>query len=225
MLHVKDIRNIFIKKYNNNEFIEDKNTNIKVIEIIGETFIADEDYIIRKPNYDYIQKELNWYKSQSLNIFKMDNPPKIWKQICSTNGQINSNYGWCIFSIENYSQYDNVLKELINNKNSRRATMIYNRPSMHYDYNVNGMDDFICTYANQFFIRDNKLISHYIMRSNDVVFGYNNDYAWAKYVQTKLYNDLKQFYPKLTLGEIIWTASSLHLYERHFKYLKDKNRE
>jgi thymidylate synthase len=131
---------------------------------------------------------------------------------------INSNYGWCIWSERNSFQYDNVLKELQANPDSRRASMIYNRPSMHYDYNANGMNDFMCTYANAFFIRDKKLISHYIMRSNDSVFGYNNDYAWARHVQNKLAADLG-----IVAGDLIWTASNLHVYERHFDLLKDMN--
>src|SRR5690554_5984290 len=216
MKRVKDIRDQLISKYKNKEFIIDK-TGSKTIEIIGATFIADEDHIIREPNYSYIERELEWYKSQSL--FVKDIPgetPTIWKQVSSNTGRINSNYGWCIFSKENFNQYQNVLNELKNNPNSRRAVMIYNRPSMHYDYNLDGMNDFICTYANTFFIRDGKLISHYIMRSNDSVFGYNNDYAWAKYVQELLAKDLD-----IECGDIIWTASNLHVYERHFKYLEE----
>jgi thymidylate synthase len=59
------------------------------------------------------------------------------------------------------------------------------------------------------------------MRSNDVIFGYRNDYAWAKHVQTELYNELLTTYPDLELGDIIWTASSLHIYERHFNVLEE----
>src|SRR5699024_5148531 len=102
------------------------------------------------------------------------------------------------------------------NPNSRRGVMIYNRPSMHYEHDQNGMSDFICTFANSFFIRDEKLVSHYIMRSNDSVFGYNNDYAWAKHVQQKLADDLD-----IESGDLIWTASSLHVYERHFKFIEE----
>tara|TARA_R110002074_G_scaffold320961_1_gene491432 strand:- start:1159 stop:1566 length:408 start_codon:yes stop_codon:yes gene_type:complete len=129
---------------------------------------------------------------------------------------INSNYGWCIYSKENGSQYHNVLRELKNNPNSRRATMIYNRPSMHVDMSRDGMNDFMCTYANTFYIRDGKLESHYLMRSNDAVFGYNNDYAWAKYVQ----NDLA-FALGVEPGNLIWTASNFHVYERHFNFIDE----
>lgn len=72
-----------------------------------------------------------------------------------------------------------------------------------------------CTFANSFFIRDNKLISHYIMRSNDAVFGYGNDVHWAMHVQKKLARDLE-----VLPGDLIWTASNIHVYERHFSALE-----
>jgi thymidylate synthase len=220
MYNVSDIRLKFINKFQNKEFIEDKSGS-KLIELLGYSFNVTEDYIIRKPNYDYIQRELEWYKSESLYVKDIPGvTPKIWNEVSSTEGKINSNYGYLIFSEQNYNQFNNAINELLKNKNSRRATMIYQRPSMHYEYNSEGMSDFVCTYANQFFIRDNKLISHYMMRSNDVVFGYNNDVAWAKYVHDLVLNKLKEYYPELELGNLIWTASSLHCYENHFKYIQ-----
>lgn len=225
MLRVNDIRKLLIDKYNKGSFVIDK-TGVKLVEILGATFIADEDWIIRKPDYNYVNKEIEWYESQSLNVYDIPGKvPKIWQQVADRNGFVNSNYGWCIFSKENSEQYKNCIRELKKNPDSRRATMIYNRPTMHYDYNKDGMNDFICTYANQFFIRDNKLVSHYLMRSNDCVFGYCNDYAWAKHVQDKAYKDLKQTYSDLEKGCIIWTASSLHVYEKHFKFLDELSKQ
>lgn len=220
-LTVNDIRKMFKNAYENKDFTIDR-TGSKTIEILGATFIADEDHIVRTPSYEYIERELEWYKSMSLYVEDIPgNTPVIWKQIASADGKINSNYGWCIYSTDNGSQYDNVLSELKSNPDSRRATMIYNRPSMHTDFEKNGMNDFMCTFANTFFIRDNKLISHYVMRSNDSVFGYGNDYAWALHVQKELLSDLKETYPNLELGDIIWTASNLHVYERHFPQLEE----
>lgn len=216
MQRVADIRAKLIQKYQDQDFVADK-TGVKTIEVIGESFIADEDWIIRKPNYEYIERELEWYKSQSLNVEDIPGEtPAIWKHVASRHGKINSNYGYLIWSNDNYSQYKNVLEELTANPNSRRAVMIYNRPSMHYDYNKDGMSDFICTYANTFLIRDGKLISHYLMRSNDVVFGYDNDIHWAMHVQKQLASDLG-----VECGDIIWTATNLHVYERHFKFIEE----
>ena len=215
-LKVKDIRKMFKDAYNNKEFTIDR-TGAKTIEIIGATFLADEDYIARTPSHEYIARELEWYKSKSLFVKDIPgNTPAIWEAISSDTGMINSNYGWCIYSEENGNQYNNVLEELIANPDSRRATMIYNRPSMHTDFSKGGMNDFMCTFANTFFIRNGKLYSHYIMRSNDSVFGYNNDYAWARYVQQELANDLN-----VEVGDLIWTASNIHVYERHFNFIEE----
>ncbi len=216
MQNVADIRAKLIQKYKDQDFVIDK-TGVKTIEVIGESFIADEDWIIRKPNYEYIERELKWYKSQSLYVDDIPGEtPAIWKQVSSDLGEINSNYGYLIWHEENHNQYDNVLKELKANPNSRRAVMIYNRPSMHEDYKRDGMSDFICTYANTFLIRDGKLISHYLMRSNDAVFGYDNDIHWAMHVQKQLASDLG-----VECGDIIWTATNLHVYERHFKFIEE----
>lgn len=216
MQRVSDIRAKFIKKYKDNEFVIDK-TGVKTIELIGESFIADEDWIIRKPNYDYIQRELEWYESESLYVEDIPgDTPAIWKQVASKDGRINSNYGYLIWSKENGKQYENVLNELERNPNSRRAVMIYNRPSMHADYCADGMSDFICTFANTFLIRNNKLYSHYILRSNDAVFGYDNDVHWAMHVQKMLAADLN-----IEIGDLIWTVSSLHVYSRHFKFIEE----
>jgi thymidylate synthase len=216
MQRVSDIRAKLIQKYKDQDFVIDK-TGVKTIEVIGESFVADEDWIIRKPNYEYIERELEWYESQSLYVEDIPGEtPAIWKQVSSKHGRINSNYGYLIWSSENGNQYENVFNELLTNPNSRRAVMIYNRPSMHDDYSRDGMSDFICTYANTFMIRDRKLISHYLMRSNDAVFGYDNDIHWAMHVQKRLAEDLN-----VECGEIIWTATNLHVYERHFKFIEE----
>jgi thymidylate synthase len=216
MQTVKDIRIQLATKLKNSDFVIDKSGS-KTIEVIGATFLANEDYIFKQPNEDYIERELAWYKSQSLYVKDIPGKtPTIWEQVSSNSGKINSNYGWCVWSEKNYHQFANVVKELKSNPNSRRATMIYNRPSMHYDYNENGMSDFMCTYANTFLIRDNKLVSHYIMRSNDLVFGFNNDVAWAKYIHKELANELG-----LEVGDLIWTVSNAHVYERHFSFVED----
>ena len=125
-----------------------------------------------------------------------------------------------IFSENNKFQYENAKIELIKNNFSRRATMIYNRPSMWEDYNKNGMSDFCCTYATQHFIRNKQLITYVIMRSNDAWAGYRNDFYWHNYITNKLFNELKDNNIELNDFKIIWTSGSLHLYEKQF-YLID----
>ena len=150
--------------------------------------------------------------------------PEAWKASANQFGEINSNYGHLIYSDKYHHQYGQVLDELLANPDGRRASMIYTRPSIWMEYNEDGKNDFICTNAVTYYIRDNWLQSVVQMRSNDVVFGYKNDYAWQLYVleqMVKDYNDCKsEGMPELKVGDIIWQVQNLHVYERHFHLVK-----
>lgn len=215
-----DVRQELMLKYINGEFTTDK-TGVKTVELLGISFVADQDALFGEANLDYVERELEWYKSQSL--FVKDIPgktPKIWEMIASTKGEINSNYGWAIWSRDNGFQFDRVVEELIRNRDSRRAQMIYTRPTMHDDYKRDGMSDFMCTSNVQYFIRGNQLLASVYMRSNDVIFGYRNDYHWQKYVQNAVVDELARKGLKLEPGVIFWNVGSLHVYEKHFKFLE-----
>ena len=164
------------------------------------------------------------FRSKSLNVNDIPGgPPEIWKMVANPNGRINSNYGWCIYSFENGDQFNKVVEELKRNPDSRRGTMIYNRPSMHYDFNNSGMSDFMCTNAVQYLIRDGKVNALVYMRSNDAVFGYKNDYAWQQHVLKYLVLALNRNESGITyeVGNIFWNVASLHVYERHFKFVNE----
>jgi thymidylate synthase len=221
MLTVTDIRERLIDNYNLNKFVIDK-SGVKMVEIVGASFLANEDNIFGQVNEDYVRRELDWYLSQSLNVNDIPGEtPKIWKQVATPEGLINSNYGYLVYSEENGSQYERVLAELISAPTSRRAVMIYTRPSIWNEYNKDGMSDFICTNAVQYLIRDNKLEVVVQMRSNDAWAGYRNDLAWQKYVQNELVDDINSFDKSrvdnfIKPGNIYWNAGSLHVYERDF---------
>lgn len=204
----------FAKKLENREIFNG------TIEILGASFFANERTIFGTVSDEYLSKEIQWYLSQSLNVYDLKDTPEIWKKVSSPAGEINSNYGYLLFNSDNYSQFKEITKTLLDDKNSRRAVAIYTRPSMHRDYNEDGMSDFICTNAVHYEIRNNQLNVIVQMRSNDAIFGYKNDYAWQKYIQNKLLLELLPTYPQLEIGEIIWQVASFHIYERHF-YLVD----
>lgn len=218
--NVADIKAELQRKFHANEFVVDK-TGARMVEITNAAFIADEAFILREPNEEYIKREIAWYESTSLNVNDIEPPvPQIWKNVATPAGFIQSNYGWCVYSQGNYDQFGRCLAQLKNDKFSRRATMIYNRPNMQYAYNLDGMSDFMCTYAVQYMIRNNKLDAYVYMRSNDAVFGYNNDFAWQEHVLIKLFEGIVGTYPEIQCGDIFWNAASLHVYERHFDLLK-----
>ena len=174
---------------------------------------------VKKTNVDYVKKELDWYLSEDLSIIGHVDDIKIWNQVCTQDDkkEINSNYGYLVFSEGNCSQFSKCLEALKKDKLTRNALIIYNRPSIHEDYVRNGMHDMICTVFTQFFIRDNQLEMVHVMRSNDVIFGFLNDFAWNCFVYQNMYESLKDTYPELDYGLIRWTSTSMHCYERHYK--------
>ena len=225
-------------KITNKEFV---NTGANASQTVGqETYV---ELIARKVQLDpyapyiyidknfqtpkkYVKAELDWYKSMDLSIIGHEgiesNPT--WQSCCTKDEkkEINSNYGWCVFSEENGSQYDNCLEVLKKDKTTRNAIIMYNRPEIYKDYKRDGMHDMICTFMSHFFIRNNRLYMIHNMRSNDVRYGFIcSDLAWNCFVYQNMYEDLKSTYPDLAVGTIIWTSDSMHLYSRHFEDLKN----
>ena len=184
-MKTEDIRKHFISELEKENFTTDK-TGQATIELIGASFEADEETIFGEVNTEYVVDELMWYDSMSTNVKdiwgerKNWRAPKAWEYSANEHGEINSNYGYLIYSEKYYNQYQKVLEELELNPDSRRASMVYQRPSIWEDYNDQGKNDFICTNAVTYYIRDEQLHCVVQMRSNDVVFGYKNDYAWKK---------------------------------------------
>ena len=220
----EDIRDELKRLYKEGIFREGKYG--KTVEIQNAHFLADKDWIIREPNYDYAKREIEWYESQSLYVKDIPGDvPKIWQSCADKDGKISSNDGWCSFSDENGSQDDHCLNRLLDDHHTREACMIYTRPSMQVDCNSNEMHDFMCTYATQVFLNPINEFGYDLdytvfMRSNDAVYGFCNDAIWAKHVRDKIVADLNKCGLTAFPGKIIWNAGSLHVYERHFKYLE-----
>ena len=217
------------KKVLNEEFVIndycDNPSGTKTVELLAPRIELDPtqaylNFNGRKTPMKYAEAEIEWYNSMDLSVKVIGEKADIWKKVASEDGFVNSNYGWCIYSGDNGLQYHNCLKELIKAPDSRRACMIYQRPSMWQDYNKNGMSDFICTWGPHWFIRSKELVCVVLMRSNDAVFGFFNDFYWHCHVYMKMYEDLRVHYPDLCIGSILWCPDSFHIYERHFDMLK-----
>ena len=201
------------------------------VELLGRSFELDPyaPYITLHPDFKtplkYVKYELDWYKSEDLSIIGHEgiesNPT--WNACCTKDEkkEINSNYGWCVFSEANGSQYDNCLETLKRDATTRNAIIMYQRPEIYKDYKRDGMHDMICTFYSHFFIRNNKLMMIHRMRSNDIKFGFIcSDLAWNCFVYQNMYEDLKKTYPELEVGKILWCSDSMHLYSRHYDILK-----
>lgn len=226
MMNVSDVRKHFKSEFESSNFVLDRSGQ-NMIEMLGASFIANEPAIFGTPNEEYIEAELAWYNSMSSNINDIyhgdKEPPEAWKMTANKHGEINSNYGLLVGSQKYHRQYDQVVDELIKNPFSRRATMVYTRPSIWIEYKENGKNDFICTNAVTYYVREDKLHCVVQMRSNDVVFGYKNDYAWQKYMLNMVCNGYldKRMFDNLVPGDIYWQVQNLHLYQRHFKLLQE----
>uniref|UniRef100_A0AAU6R7A5 Thymidylate synthase n=1 Tax=Micrococcus phage Kurnik TaxID=3092208 RepID=A0AAU6R7A5_9CAUD len=218
---VSSIRNVFKALDHSHEMTcLDGDLCTHMLEILGATFVADENHIFGAPNEDYIGREIEWYAKMSLNVYDIPGgPPKIWRDVAVQEdrgvgylrkGTINSNYGFLLFHKENGRQYEHVLETLRKDPTSRQAVAVYTRPQIHEDATRGGMHDFICTNTVQYLIRDGLLHVVVNMRSNDAVYGFRNDYAWQLYVQEMICRDLK-----IEPGEIMWQVGSLHIYPRH----------
>lgn len=218
---------IFKDKIVTRDFIIDK-SGVKTVELLGwqckslNPWQPILNFNGKSTSLSYCKEELLWYLSQSLSVKDISKKAKIWQQICSSKSEVNSNYGWCIFSKDNYSQFDNVLSELIEHSDSRRAVMIYTRPSMWFDYNRDGMSDFICTWGTHCFIRHNKLYYIINQRSCDFWFGLRNDFVFHCFIYQMLFNALRDCGIQLehATDTIIYNCDTIHLYERHFDLCK-----
>lgn len=213
----------------------DQNDKVgKTVEILGFHNVFDPRYKffdffgIRPARRKYIDHELEWYLSldRSIDGHAGIENNKIWQYVASKDDkhEINSQYGYLVFSPENgvngKCQFDLAKEQLLSDINTRQAVIHYSRPSIWNDYCENGKHDYICTFNTTFEIRNNELNLIVFMRSNSLFTGFVNDFAWQVYVYEQMKNDLEDAGLKLDYGKIYWHAASFHAYEEDFEDLK-----
>lgn len=154
----------------------------------------------RKFNSDYAEYEWQWYLSGNPDATEIAKKAKIWYKCMDENNYVNSNYG---YQWNRGKQLDYVIKELTNNKDSRRASIsIYDAKDRH-----NFKNDTPCTYAINFRILNNKLNMSVMMRSNDLWYGFCNDqYCFSK-LQEKVSKELN-----IEVGTYFHFVNDLHVY-------------
>ena len=64
---VHEVRTELSRLYNKGEFVIDK-SGVKTVEIMNASFIANQPLIFGAVNEEYVQRELDWYLSESLNV-------------------------------------------------------------------------------------------------------------------------------------------------------------
>ena len=153
---------------------------------------------------DYAEAEWQWYLSGDPQVETLGDiygkVPEIWKRMADENGMVNSNYG---YQWERNDQLKKVLKILMNNPESRQATIsIYDGKEID-DYK----HDTPCTYAIQFTIVHGRLDMCVVMRSNDLWYGFCND----QYQFSKLQEMMSEWL-EIETGVYYHFAHNMHLY-------------
>jgi thymidylate synthase len=169
----------------------------------------------RNLNLDYIKREFLWYLKGDRFDLSILKHAKMWQGLVNADGGINSNYGQYVFGTLN--QFDNAVQTLVGDPDSRRASIVI----LHSEHVMSDTKDVPCTYSLNFRIRNGYLNMTVRMRSQDAVWGMGNDAPAFSFIHEMAFNSLKRTYPELLLGQYYHSADSFHVYERHFKLLKE----
>lgn len=164
----------------------------------------------RKLNIPYIKKEFLWYLKGDKFDTSIANEASLWKTCINEDGSINSNYGQYIFR---NGQFDKAMKCLVDDKDSRRASMVI----LNENHLFMKTNDICCTYSINFRIRENTLNMSVLMRSQDAIYGLGSDLPCFSFIHEMMFNSLKEKYPNLILGNYHHYANSFHVYEKHFE--------
>ena len=180
----------------------------------------------RNVNYGFAVGELCWYVRGDSDLETMVYYNKRMAQFSDDSVTINSAYGSRIFKEHWFgsstaeggeNQFDNVIRELKSDPDSRRAVIHINMPLDLRKAVVFGSKDVPCTMSLQLLIRNRKLHMHVLMRSNDVVWGMPYDvFSFTCLQEAFLYRLQEAGVPVDDLGSYHHTAGSLHLYETHY---------
>jgi len=211
---VNDVRNEF------KSLAKSATANTESIKMWGRMFFADESYIFGDQDSEYAEAMIGWYYNGSTNIddiYEYKGASKEWQSKANKHGEINSNYGHLIFSDKYNNQFLKVLTELSSNPQSRKATMIYNRPSIWEEYNENGKNDFINLNAvnYQLYGKEVKCVAQ--MNQLNVVDEYMTTYLWLKEVLDLVCAELYDYKP----GEITIQTANLYMNKSDFHFIDE----
>ena len=185
----------------------------------------------RKADYGFAVGEFLWYWTGRRDLESLLYYNKRAKDFSNDGLTVNSAYGYRLrergvfAGVDRHvygsgaTQWETCVKTLEDDPDSRRAVMLINMPEDEREAVFCGSKDVPCTLSLQFFIRDNKLHLHVLMRSNDVMWGLTYDLFSFTLMQECMLLELQQYpkFEKLELGSYYHTAGSMHIYERHFE--------
>ncbi len=203
--------NLLTNVFQDGKTVSARGSEQKELLFCNFTILDPEDLNItseaRKFSTDYATSEWLWYLSANPKVNNIGKLAKIWRMIQDQNGEAESNYGCYLLP-----QWDWVVNELIEDRDTRRATVVINQPH----HKGKNKSDYPCTHYLHFFIRDDSLHMGVNMRSNDIIFGLCNDVFTFALFQQLMLNELNSRGMNVKLGTYNHHAGSLHLYERHY---------
>lgn len=215
---------------NTHEVFECQPRDQKIREILNYslTMPCPVDCVIQSParkiNKAYLLSEFVWYLSGNPDPTPVSHLAPFWNTLRDKDGLVSSNYGTRIFGQGNHpyfpeiNQFENVLRALTEDRDSRQAIMTINAAP---DLRV-GNKDVPCTYSLQFLIRNNELQMIVNMRSNDVIMGFGNDvFQFSMIMQMVRAEFNRRNDDNVRLGSYHHNAGSMHIYERHFEMAEE----
>jgi len=153
--------------------------------------------------------EMLWYFTKSNDLGFIEYYLPKYRNESDDGKTVYGGYGPRLFKMHSkIDQIGNVVNLLKARPTSRRAVV------QLFDSNdINGHvsthpKDIPCTCTIQFLIRDNRLLAHSSMRSNDAYFGLPHDVFSFTMIQEMIASELK-----IEVGDYTHTVGSLHLYE------------
>lgn len=162
-------------------------------------------------NLTYVAAEILWYWSSRNDLAFITKFSNFWNRVTDDGKTANSAYGYILQEKHGFNQIEKIIELLKHDKNSRRAVMNINVPNEK----VIETHDEMCTICLSYYIRDNKLNSTCVMRSNDFNFGLRNDIAFFIYLQKYIADRLGVEY-----GTYTHFAFSMHMYDRDVNFAK-----
>lgn len=185
----------------------------------------------RKADYGFAAGEFMWYWTGRRDLESLLYYNKRADQFSNDRETVNSAYGYRLRQRSFFAsldkdvfgsggtQWQTCVNTLEKDPDSRRAVMVINMPEDEREADFCGSKDVPCTMSLQFFVRDNKLDLHVLMRSNDIMWGLTYDLFSFTLFQECMLLDLKKLpqFENLELGTYYHTAGSMHMYERHFE--------
>jgi thymidylate synthase len=164
----------------------------------------------RNFNLKYLKREMAWYINADPTDLSIAEHAAQWGKIVA-NGRLNSNYGSYWFGCYGVKYIVNTLSK---DPMSRRAVIpMYGTDDEHMDKDAK---DVPCTIAIEFRIRNGRLNTRVIMRSQDILWGMGNDLPTFSFLQEIVATLLN-----LQLGTLTISVGSFHVYKSRFEMFKN----